>query len=92
MGHLFSGTATNMAPIIHINHNIFIMNDALQDCTYTHQSSSYLQQTTVLLLQHCAVARTATQWASSTLRTSGVNALPLLVTAGFSPPASESPI
>ena len=73
-----------------IIHKIIIRNDDRQG--YRHHSSSWPPST--ILLQDCStrtVARTATQSTWSTLRTLGVNALPLPLTAGFSPPASESP-
>ena len=69
---------------------ILIRNNALEG--YSHRSSSW-PPSTILLQDYSTrtVARTATQSTWSTLRTLGVNALPLPLTAGFSPPASESP-
>ena len=71
-----------------IIHKIFIRNHALQDCT--HQKSSWTPPTT-LLWHYSYLGVKATQSTWSTLPTLGVNVLPLLLVADFSPPASESP-
>ena len=83
-----------------IIHRIFIAYYRMlfRDCR--QQSSSYPLSTTPLLCIYSSTAvrtacgivvRTATQPARSTLRTLGVQVLPLLLTVGFFPPVSFLP-